>query len=238
MTSAKSVNADSQSSASSGGSTQHDSPKASQSPNASDSAEVQPDTDVSPFNFDTSNNVFKFSPEIYNSDILDSKTSDKSQALVKKSKVNLAKSHCFLVILKFYAADHKSHEVAQLQLLNKRCYDYFVPQLMSQQKLKLEMSPCLLNFFEADVQKQIIEKKECGTKLRNGHVLTLKFDQDFPRNQDAVFFVENYLKTHPNFSKLYQWTGEHWQFLCNRYTRSTVFKFVSKNLSTKEGTFY
>ena len=83
-----------------------------------------------------------------------------------------------------------------------------------------------------------MEKKESGTKLRNGHVLTLKFDKDFSRNQDAVTFVQDYLKTHPNFSKLFEWSGEYWQILCNRYTRSTVFKFISRNLSTKEGTFY
>lgn len=74
--------------------------------------------------------------------------------------------------------------------------------------------------------------------MRNGHVLTLKFDRDFSRKQDAAIFIEKYMETHPNFSKLFAWTGEHWQFLCTRYTRSTVFKFVSKNLQTKEGTFY
>jgi hypothetical protein len=73
------------------------------------------------------------------------------RAVAKNKKICLAKSQCFQVILKYYALDHTSHEVAKLQLLNKRCYEYFVPQVMSQQKLKLEMSPCLLNFFEADV---------------------------------------------------------------------------------------
>lgn len=109
---------------------------------------------------------------------------------------------------------------------------------MSRQNLKLDMSPCLLNFFEPDVQKQIVEKKESGTKMRNGHVLTLKFDRDFPRNQDAQAFVRNYLEAHPNFSNLFSYTGEHWQILCHKYTRSTVFKFVSRNLQTKEGSYY
>jgi len=77
--------------------------------------------------------------------------------------------------------DHKSHEVAKLQLLNKKCYDYFVPRVMSMQKINLEMSPCLLSYFEPEVQKQITDKKESGTKIRNGHVLTLKFDRDFKR---------------------------------------------------------
>jgi hypothetical protein len=77
--------------------------------------------------------------------------------------------------------DHEAHEVAKLQLLNKRCYEYYVPHAMSQQKMKLEMSPCLLSFLEPDVQKQIVDKRESGTKFRNGHVLTLKFDRDFSR---------------------------------------------------------
>ena len=69
------------------------------------------------------------------------------------SGIKLWKSQCFIEILKFYAMDHKAHDVAKLQLLNKRCYDYFVPRVMSMQKMKLEMSPCLLSFFEEDVQK-------------------------------------------------------------------------------------
>jgi hypothetical protein len=134
--------------------------------------------------------------------------------------------------------DHEAHEVAKLQLLNKKCYEYYVPHAMSQQKMKLEMSPCLLSFLEPDVQKQIVEKRESGTKFRNGHVLTLKFDRDFSRKQDAITFIDNYVKTHPNFGNLFLWSGEHWQFLCNRYTRSTVFKFVSKNLSATDSSFY
>ena len=239
MTSSKKVNTDSQSSASSGGSTQHDSPKASHSPNASNQlVPAEPQSACSPsFEFDPTKGVFKFNQEAADAIILDSESSE-PEAVEKKSKICLAKSQCFLVILKYYALDHKAHEVAKLQLLNKRCYDYFVPQLMSRQNLKLEMSPCLLNFFEADVQKQIVEKKESGTKMRNGHVLTLKFDRDFPRKQDAAAFVQKYLEAHPNFSTLFAYTGEHWQILCHRYTRSTVFKFVSKNLQTKEGTYY
>ena len=47
----------------------------------------------------------------------------------------------------------------------------------------------LLSFLEPDVQRQILDKRECGTKFRNGHILTLKFDKDIVRRQDATIFI-------------------------------------------------
>ena len=104
--------------------------------------------------------------------------------------------------------------------------------------MKLNLSPCLLNFFEKDIKDKITDKKDQGIKIRNGHILTLKFDKDFRTKQDAILFVTKYMQIHPNFSELYLWSGEHWFIICKGCKRATIFKFVSKNLQINEGAYY
>ena len=73
----------------------------------------------------------------------------------KKCTIKLWKSQCFIVILKQFYLLHKDVEpyhIAKLQLLNKKCYDYFVPVVMQELKIKMEMPPCLLTSFEPDVR--------------------------------------------------------------------------------------
>ena len=69
-----------------------------------------------------------------------------------------------------------AYDLAKLQLLNKKCYDYFVPRAMAELKLKLEMAPCLLSTFEPDVKAIIEEKKAEGVKLKTAQYMTLRFD--------------------------------------------------------------
>ena len=78
--------------------------------------------------------------------------------LVAKTSPLLWKSQCFIEILKlFYTmnSDVAPYDLAKLQLLNKKCYDHFVPRAMADLKLKLEMPPCLLSAFEPDVVQMI-----------------------------------------------------------------------------------
>jgi hypothetical protein len=100
--------------------------------------------------------------------------------LVKAQKPHrLCQSQCFIEILKLYYRLHSDiapYDLAKLQLLNKRCYEYFVPRAMEDLKLKLEMPPCLLSTFEPDVAAIIEEKKSEGVKIRTSQFLTLRFD--------------------------------------------------------------
>jgi hypothetical protein len=149
----------------------------------------------------------------------------------KKSCIKLWKSQCFIEILKQFYMLHKDVEpyhIAKLQLLNKKCYDYFVPKVMQELKIKMEMAPCLLRSFEPDVRAIIEEKKSEGVKIGSAHTITLRFDQSFKNKTQAKVFMTEYLTQHPHLSETYTWTGEHWQVLHKKYCKSTVFKFISK----------
>lgn len=144
----------------------------------------------------------------------------------------MAKSQCFIEILKYFYLLHKDVEpfhLARLQLLNKKCYDYFVPKIMAELKIKMEMPPCLLSTFESDVRAIIQAKKDEGVKIRTGHILTLRIDQSFKTKDKVHNFMKSYLEKHPHLAQTYEWTGDHWQVLHKKYCISTVFKFVSKN---------
>ena len=151
---------------------------------------------------------------------------------VRKCSIKLWKSQCFVEILKQLYLLHKDVQpfhIAKLQLLNRKCYDYFVPQVMASLKLKMEMPPCLLSSLEPDVQAIINEKKSEGVKIRTAHVLTLRFDESFKSKQQVDKFMAKYLTEHPVLARTYSWTGEHWQVLHKKHCRSTVFRFVSVN---------
>jgi len=42
--------------------------------------------------------------------------------------------------------------------------------------------------------------------------------------------MAQFLESHPQFDKTYTWTGESWTVYHKRFIKSTMFKFVSKNL--------
>ena len=69
----------------------------------------------------------------------------------RKCHIKLAKSQVFILIIKYYYLiniDIEPYHLAKLQLLSKKCYDYFVPAAMSQLNLKMEMPPCSIDSFE------------------------------------------------------------------------------------------
>lgn len=66
----------------------------------------------------------------------------------------MTKYSCFVVILKFYYLLHTSvskHDLLHLQLLNKKCYNVFVPQVFTLLKLNFETPPARLLSFEDDL---------------------------------------------------------------------------------------
>jgi len=87
---------------------------------------------------------------------------EKSRQVATPKLPQLCKSQCFVLILKLYFSLHQDiapYDLAKLQLLNKRCYEVFIPRAMSDLKINLQMSPCLLSAFEPDVQAMIEDKK-------------------------------------------------------------------------------
>jgi hypothetical protein len=90
-----------------------------------------------------------------------------------------------------------AYDLAKLQLLNKKCYNYFVPKAMAELNLKLEMAPCLLSSFEPDVVAMIEEKKAEGVKMRTSQFLTLRFDKEFKQARQRDVFMADFLQKHP-----------------------------------------
>ena len=108
---------------------------------------------------------------------------------------------------------------------------------MSALNQNLRASPCLASFFEDDIKGQIEDKKREGLKIKNGHIITLKVAKVFKRKEQMSEFMGMYVQQHPNFFKVYQWTGENWQVRSNK-GQETVFKFVSKTLSKNDRSHY
>ena len=79
----------------------------------------------------------------------------KRTELVSVAKPRLLwKSQCFIEIIKLFYKLHDDiapYDLAKLQLLNKKCYDYFVPRAMEELQLKFEMVPCLISTFEPEI---------------------------------------------------------------------------------------
>ena len=64
--------------------------------------------------------------------------------------------------------------------------------------------------------------------MGSSHLLTLRIDKSFKNQNQTKLFMDEYLREHPNLSETYTWTGENWQVIHKKYTKSTVFKFISK----------
>ena len=65
--------------------------------------------------------------------LVNKSTHSSSEIVLVAPKPKLWKSQCFIEILKFFFTLHDDiavYDLAKLQLLNKKCYDYFVPRAM------------------------------------------------------------------------------------------------------------
>ena len=163
-------------------------------------------------------------------------------------KKNMAHSNSFIIILQFYFELHQvnKHDMLRFQLLNKRCYNTYIPKLL--REFRFDTPPCNLGSFEPSIQYQIQEKKEKGFKQKTGNYLTLQIDTDFSEmmirrrylnyDKKAEKCVEEFMNNHPKFAEHYIWTGEYW--LVNKFIHEAQiqFKFESKNHSFSKHMFY
>jgi len=143
----------------------------------------------------------------------------------------MSRSSSFLIILKFYFTLHQDvlvFDLMKLQLLNKRCYNQYIPTVMNQLKLNLESPPCKLPDFERDLQDQILEKKESGVTMRTGHVITFKIKKEIRQNSQMNSEMKRFLNEHPSVDSNYKWTGEFWVIRDSRLN-ATVVRFESRN---------
>ena len=112
-------------------------------------------------------------------------------------KIDMSRSQCFIIIVKYYYLLHSDVTVAdviKLQLLNKRCYNQLIPMAMDQFRILPEPRPCSLSCLEPDIQETIKDKKSKGVNLKSGHVLTLQIEGNVRNYQKLKRNVDVFMK--------------------------------------------